>query len=123
MYNSFDVPIEYSESDQYIRAIRFNSIRSNGDIKISAFKSNKGGVSVTRSNDRYLQDALIFMKSHFEGRMAVFHRTVCDLTGVYEKHSPSPGHNLHHWELYGSEENTELSLHQIAEIIKVCNFQ
>ena len=92
-------------------------IRPNGVIKISAFKSNKGGVSVTRSNDRYLQDALTYMKSHFERRMAVFQRTVCCRTGVNEKYFPSPGHNLHHWELYGSEEETELSQHQIVEII------
>lgn len=123
MYSTFDVQIEYSGTDQYIRAIRFNMIRANGNIKISAFKSNKGGVSVTRSNECFLEDALTYMKSNFEGRMAVFARTVCDNAEIFEKHSPSLGHNTHHWELYGNAQYDELSLSQIVEIIKECRLR
>lgn len=50
-YNSIEVLFDYSEADRYIRAIRFNLLRRNGEVKDGAFKSKKGGVSVTRSND------------------------------------------------------------------------
>ncbi|SEQ07278.1 hypothetical protein SAMN02910369_01130 [Lachnospiraceae bacterium NE2001] len=61
IYNSFEIPFQYSNDDKYIRAIRFNMIRRNGDIKISAFKSNRGGVSVTRSYDKHMKYATDYM--------------------------------------------------------------
>ena len=56
VYNSFEIPFDYSERDKYIRAVRFNLIRPNGEIKAGAFKSKKGGVSVTRSDDLLLNN-------------------------------------------------------------------
>ena len=121
-YSNFELPFDYSDEDKYIRAIRFNLIRPNGDIKISAFKSNKGGLSVTRSNEKYLEYALNYMRVHFEGMMAIFPTIVCKINGIYEKHSPSEGHNLHHWELYGDETESALTSTQIMAIIKECLF-
>lgn len=112
-YNSFEVPFDYSEADRYIRAIRFNLLRRNGEVKAGAFKSKKGGVSVTRSNDLLMQIALYYMKKHFEGVMAVFPVQICEDNYIYEEHSPSPGYNLHHWELYGNSQYEELTEEQI----------
>ena len=116
-YNSFEIPFQYSNQDHYIRAIRLNMIRRNGEIKDSAFKSKKGGVSVTRSNDELFDYAISYMKSHFDGVMASFSARICSAADIYESHSPSPGHNLHHWELYGSTEGTELTDDQIDMIM------
>ena len=116
-YNSFEIPFQYSDCDQYIRAIRLNMIRRNGEIKDSAFKSKKGGVSVTRSNQNLFDYAIAYMKSHFDGVMASFAEDICPTSGIFEKPSPSPGHNIHHWELYGSSEETELTDEQIDKII------
>ena len=116
-YSSFEIPFQYSDQDCYIRAIGLNMIRRNGEIKDSAFKSKKGGVSVTRSNDDLFDYAIAYMKSHFDGVMASFMENVCPVAGIYEQHSPSPGHNHHHWELYGSAEKIELTDDQIDKII------
>ena len=121
-YSSFEATFDPSSRDSYIRAVRFNLIRRNGEIKASAFKSNSGGVSVTRSNEILLNRALSYMKSHFEGEMAVFPTVVCGKNGVYEKHSPSPRHNLHHWELYGDEGLNPLTDEQIDAIVDVAVF-
>ena len=119
-YNSFELPFQYSENDMYIRAIRRNMIRRTGEIKISAFKSNKGGVSVTRTNDVVLDKAITYMLLHFEGMMASFPVTVCKKNNIHEVHSPSPGYNLHHWELYGDLQRNEMTIAQIAAIIEAC---
>ena len=116
-YNSFEVPFDYSNTDKYIRAIRFNMLRRNGEVKAGAFKSKKGGVFVTRSNDLLMAMAMSYMKVRFEGVMAVFPKSICDDTNIFEKHSPSPGHNLHHWELYGNIEYDELTEEQIDALI------
>ena len=94
-----------------------NMIRRNGEIKISAFKSNRGGVSVTRCNQDTYEYAMRYMNSNFEGMMGEFPCSICDKHNVYAFHSPSEGHNLHHWELYGSEQKTDLSIEQILAII------
>ena len=120
MYNSFELPFQYSKNDTYIRAIRRNMIRKNGEIKISAFKSNKGGVSVTRTNDAVFDKAMAYMLLHFEGLMASFPVIVCKQNAIHEEHSPSPGHNLHHWELYGDQNHEEMTPGQIAAVIEVC---
>ncbi|GEM_PF-4182288 len=116
-YSSFELPFDYTDQDQYIRAIRYHFIRRNGDIKAGAFKSHNGGVSVTRSNDLLLSRALTYMKAHFEGRMAVFPQASCASAEIFEKYSPSPGHNLHHWELFGNRECGELTEEQIDTLI------
>lgn len=116
-YNSFDIAYKYSDTDCYIRAVRLNMIRRNGEIKDAAFKSRKGGVSVTRSNEELLEYALAYMKSHFDGVMAKFPVTVCKEASIFEKHSPSQGHNMHHWELYGSQKEDGLSDEQIDTLI------
>lgn len=118
-FSSFETPFEYADDDRYIRAVRHNMIRRNGEIKASAFKSNRGGVSVTRCNDNVFEIAIAFMKKRFEGRMAVFSRMACREADIFEKHSPSPGHNIHHWELFGNREEKELSNDQIAVLIVV----
>ena len=117
-YSSFETPFQYSEKDCYIRAIRENMIRKNGDIKRSAFISNRGGVSVTRSNDELYEEAMGYMKTHFHGYMGVFSTEICDFAEIVQKHKPSPGHNAHHWELFGDENGAELSTMQIAAIIE-----
>ena len=116
--SSFEIPFQYSESDQYIRAIRYNLIRKNGEIMPGAFKSRRGGVSVTRTNESIKEYALAYMNAHFEGIKVTFSRTVCDEYSISETHSPSPGHNLHHWELYGDTEESDLSDIQILALIK-----
>ena len=116
--NSFEIPFEYKAEDSYIRAIRFNLIRKNGEILPGAYKSKRGGVSVTRTNEKVKEIAVTYMKSHFEGNMALFSRTVCDEFDIYEQHSPSPNHNLHHWELYGNPDKAELSDEQILQLIR-----
>ena len=121
-FSSFEAPFECSEHDKYIRAIRFNLIRRNGEIKAGAFKSNRGGVSVTRSNEILLNWALSYMKSHFEGEMAVFPTRVCGENGICERHSPSPGHNIHHWELYGDESLNPLTDEQMDAIVDAAVF-
>lgn len=121
-FSSFETPLEYSDYDKYIRAIRFNLIRRNGEISAGAFKSNRGGVSVTRSNEILLNRALSYMKSHFEGEMAVFPTKVCSKNGVYEKHSPSSHRNLHHWELYGDKNLDPLTDEQIDAIVDAAVF-
>ena len=118
MYNSFEEPFEYSIEDHYIRAIRFNMIRRNGEIKISAFKSNRGGVSVTRTSNAVFAYAVSYMKAHFEGVMAMFPVKTCKDNDIYEKHSPSPGHNMHHWELYGDSQERELSVPQMVALME-----
>ena len=117
-FSSFETPFQYSDNDEYIRAIRFNMIRKNGDIKISAFKSNRGGVSVTRCNNTVYEKAMAYMLSNFEGAMASFPVMICKENSIYEKHCPSPGHNLHHWELYGDPQSGELTLAQITALVK-----
>ena len=117
-FSSFEFPFRYSDDDSYIRAIRFNMIRRNGEIKISAFKSNRGGVSVTRTNDAVYDKAMGYMMSNFEGTMAVFPVKVCKDYLIYEEHSPSHGHNFHHWKLYGDAAYNELSMIQIIALIK-----
>lgn len=117
VYSSFEAPFEYSENDQYIRAIRNYLLRRNGEVKAGAFKSHKGGVSVTRTNMVLLNFALSYMNAHFEGEMAIFPEKACKEACIYEKHSPSPGHNIHHWELYGDPELTELTEEQIDALI------
>ncbi|MBR1685404.1 MAG: hypothetical protein IJ708_09740 [Clostridia bacterium] len=116
-YSSFETPFQYSDQDNYIRAIRENMIRKNGDIKRSAFRSKRGGVSVTRSNDELYDEAIGYMKTHFQGYMGVFQTSVCDSAEIAQMHKPSPGHNAHHWELFGDEDGAELSTMQIAAII------
>ena len=122
-YDSFEYPFQYSDTDRYIRAVRFNLIRRNGQIKISAFKSNRGGVSVTRTNTTVYEKAMAYMWSHFEGEMVSFDVNVCKENDIYEKHSPSPGHNHHHWELYGDSEHNPLNEKQIAAILEVCRIE
>lgn len=117
-YSSFETPFQYSDNDSYIRAIRENMIRKNGDIKRSAFRSNRGGVSVTRCNDELYDEAMGYMKTHFSGYMGIFKTQVCDSAGIFQTHKPSPGHNAHHWELFGNEEREELSTMQIGSIIE-----
>lgn len=116
-YSSFEIPFEYSDNDGFIRAIRLNMIRKNGEIKTSAFKSNKGGVSVTRYNPDVYEYAIGYMNSHFEGIMATFPCLICNKNNIITVHNPTKGHNLHHWELYGSEQKTALSVEQIIAII------
>ena len=118
----FEVLFDYSDADQYIRAIRFNFIRRNGEVKAGAFKSKKGGVSVTRSNDLLMELALSYMKMHFEGEMAVFPASICTFANIFEKHSPNPGHNLHHWELYGNSNFEELTEEQIDVLTDTLSF-
>ena len=115
--SSFETPFLYSNKDYYIRAVRLNMIRKNGEIKDCVFKSKKGGVSVTRSNDDLYNCAMKYMETHFEGIMLAFQERVCVEVDIFEKHSPTPGHNLHHWELYGSKSEIELSDSQINAII------
>lgn len=117
-FDSFEMPFEYKDSDKYIRAIRDNLIRKNGEIKAGAFKTNKGGVSVTRCNDSVLDYALKYMEFHFEGVMAVFPRMVYLNSNIYEKYSPSQGYNKHHWELYANKNRDALSEEQIDAIIE-----
>ena len=62
------------------------------------------------------------MKSNFEGLMAVFVCSVCAKSRIYEKYSPSPGYNLHHWELFGDKELSSLSDEQIGTIIDEAEF-
>ena len=119
-YSSFELPFQYSDQDHYIRAVRENMIRKNGDIKGCAFKSRNGGASVTRSNRELLEYAIGYMKAHFDGVMAVFEEKLCAKVRIYEKYSPSLGHNLHHWELYGDIEESALSDEQIDSIINAC---
>ena len=116
--NSFELPFEYAVTDTYIRAIRFNQLRKNGEIMPGAFHSKRGGVSVTRTNDAVWEYAFAYMKAHFEGVMATFPRTVCDDNAIFEKHNPSPGHNLHHWELYGNSNLSCLTDEQVIALIK-----
>lgn len=117
-YNSFEIPFQYSDKDSYIRAIRENMIRKNGDIKRSAFRSNRGGVSVTRCNEELYDDAIGYMKTHFQGYMGIFQTKECDLAEIVQIHKPSPGHNIHHWELFGDENGNELTTMQISAIIE-----
>lgn len=122
MCSSFEIPFVQSDNDKYIRAVRLNLIRRNGDISACAFKSNRGGVSVTRSNSALLDRALLYMKLFFEGKMAVFPVALCAKEHIYEKHSPSLGHNLHHWELYGDSDLSPLSDEQIDALINAAVF-
>ena len=117
-YSSFETPFQYSDNDSYIRAIRENMIRKNGDVKRCAFRSNRGGVSVTRSSDGLFDEAMGYMKTHFQGYMGVFDVKICDMLEIIQKHKPSAGHNAHHWELYGDEDESELTTMQIAAIIE-----
>ena len=119
-FNSFEQDFRYSEDDSYIRAVRFNMIRKNGDIKVSAFKSNHGGVSVTRTNEIVYEKAMAYMRSYFEGIMALFPVRTCADNDIFEIHSPSPGHNMHHWELFGDSQKNELTLKQIMAILQAC---
>ena len=121
-FSSFEIQFDQTDDDKYIRAVRFNLIRRNGDIKAGAFKSNRGGVSVTRTNNVLLNRALAYMKSHFEGEQVAFPVTVCSENDIYEKHSPSPGHNLNHWELYGDKNLNALSDEQIDALIDASVF-
>ena len=121
-YSSFETQFELSDCDKYIRAVRFNLIRRNGEIKAGAFKSNNGGVSVTRSNELLLNRALTYMKSHFEGEMAVFPTIICRENKIFEKHSPSPGHNFNHWELYGNDSLNPLTDEQIDTLVDATVF-
>ena len=121
-FNSFETPFEYSERDRYIRAVRFNLIRRNGEIKAGAFKSNRGGVSVTRSNDVLFNRALSYMKLNFEGKMAVFPVKICSMASIFEKHSPSKS-NIHHWELCGGIDCSGLNEEQIDQLIDAAEFE
>ena len=38
-FSSFEIQFDQTDDDKYIRAVRFNLIRRNGDIKAGAFKS------------------------------------------------------------------------------------
>lgn len=118
MSKKFSCTFKYSQDDSYIRAIRPDYIRRNGEIKAAAFKSNRGGVSVTRTNEAHMEEALDFMRFNFQGKMGVFSRAVCDQTQIEEVHSPTPGYNEHHWELYGNSSMVPLSGEQILEIVQ-----
>ena len=103
------------ENDNYIRAIRDRFI-SDGSIDASAFKSNKGGVSVTRADTGDLDRQIKYMRRRFEGHMGVFPTGVCHSANIFEDYSPSL-ENANHWELYGSKSHEPLSLAQIKHII------
>ncbi len=115
-FQDFNEFFPYRESDTLIRAIRDSYIRSDGTIKLQAFRCNKGGVSVTRANDSNLDLALDFVKSKLEGKMGTFPRRTCDDVNIYCESTPSTS-NKHHCDLYGSATRNELSVSQIEHII------
>ena len=62
------------------------------------------------------------MNMHFEGKMAIFPETVCVDANIFEMHSPTPGHNLHHWELYGNSQHDALAEEQIDALSEAIAF-
>ena len=115
-YSVFHDEIIPSQSDEYIRAVYNHFFDRNGCIVSATFKSSRGGVSVTRSNESVAHNAMCYMKQNYQGKMAVFPVASCGRLSIHDEYEPSP-YNSNHWGLYGDTEHNDLSNRQIAGLI------
>lgn len=79
----------------------------NGRLSSAALK-DKRGLSVDRTGDRTLQNAVEEIKAHQHGLIVSFSAGVCKTVPVYLRYLPSR-QNRYHSEIHGSESQVELS--------------
>ena len=78
-----------------------------GKLSSAALKDKKG-LSVTRTYDRPLKDAVLWMSQHFQGTIVSISVASCSAVQACVKYRPSQT-NPYHSEIHGSETQVELS--------------
>ena len=101
----------FNETEQLLRAVwpanRRPDFWKNGRLSSAALK-DKRGLSVNRTSDLPLEDAVIIMSEQLSGLIVSISVTACNAVNAYVKYCPSQT-NIYHSEIHGSPPEVMLS--------------
>ena len=105
----------FEENELLLRAVLPTDMYwVNGKLSSAAFKDRRG-LSVDRTGDRSLSDAVKYIKSNFNNRRIVSVTVpLCRSIDAYLKYLPTS--NKYHSEIHGSETNVVLSNRQARQL-------
>ena len=94
----------FNENEQLLRAVwpanRRPDFWENGRLSSAALK-DKRGLSVSRTYDLPLENAVLIMSEQFSGLIVSISVTACNAVDAYVKYCPSQT-NVYHSEIHGS---------------------
>jgi hypothetical protein len=115
----------FNEQELLLRAVwpadRRPDFWRNGRLSSAALK-DKRGLSVNRTHNLPLSDAVLLMSQRFNGLIVSISVAACNSVDAYVKYCPSEG-NIYHSEIHGSTTEVVLSDEQALVLARLARIE
>lgn len=109
------MPHQFNDDELLLRAVLSRPwFWKDGKLSSAALKDSKG-LSVDRTYNRPLDEAISYMLQHLTGSVVTFSMDDCKAVNAVVKYCPIE-ENIYHSEIHGSEEQPRLSSPQAKEL-------
>lgn len=111
----------FQPTESLLRAVRPGGMywKSNGSLSSAAFK-DKAGLSVDRTGDRSLNDAVAFIRAHLKGTVVYVTVPECETANVKLFYLPLPDNEFHS-EIHRDETRAELTTSQAKRLAAIAH--